>query len=233
MEASPADALGENWKPLHKAAGVSACAVCVIIPLQIAVFAIWKLPVDIEGWFALYRASWLLGLVHQDLLYIVNNVLVAVMYLAFYILLKPRHEGPMALAVLLGFLGISAYLGSNKSFEMLNLSALYYAAGSQAQQASALAAGQAMLAGWQGTAFDIYYILNGIALVMIASVMRKSTVFSGRTAGAGLVSGVLMMIPSTAGTPGLVFSLLSLIPWYVFSVLVARQFFRLSRPGGN
>jgi hypothetical protein len=39
----------------------------------------------------------------------------------------------------------------------------------------------------------------------------------------------LMMIPSTAGMIGLVFSLLSLIPWYVFSILAARQFFRFSR----
>ena len=93
----------------------------------------------------------------------------------------------------------------------------------------ALAAGQAMLSGWQGTAFDIYYILNGIALILIAYVMLKSDVFTKFTAVIGLVSGVLMMIPSTAGMIGLVFSLLSLIPWYVFSILAARQFFRFSR----
>ena len=96
------------------------------------------------------------------------------------------------------------------------------------QKGMYLAAGQVMLSGWQGTAFDIYYILNGITLILIAYVMHKSNVFTRKTAVIGLISGVLMMIPSTAGTIGLVFSLLSLIPWYIFSVLVAKRFFVLS-----
>jgi hypothetical protein len=67
------------------------------------------------------------------------------------------------------------------------------------------------------------------AVILIAYVMLKSDIFTKFTAVIGLVSGVLMMIPSTAGMIGLVFSLLSLIPWYVFSILAARQFFRFSR----
>ena len=219
----------ENWRPLLLASGLSAVLVCVIIPLQIAAFTIWKLPDSVTGWFELYRGSWPLGLVHQDLLYVINNVLVAVMYLGFYVMLKKRNESLMLIAILLGYLGIAAYLGSNKSFEMLQLSRLYFDAGTEAQRTIALAAGQAMLSGWQGTAFDIYYILNGIALILIAYVMLKSDVFTKFTAVIGLVSGVLMMIPSTAGMIGLVFSLLSLIPWYVFSILAARQFFRFGR----
>ena len=159
----------------------------------------------------------------------INNVLVAVMYLGFYVLLKKRNGSLMLIAILLGFLGIEAYLGSNKSFEMLQLSSLYFNAGTEAQRTVALAAGQAMLSGWQGTAFDTYYILNGIALILIAYVMLKSDVFTKCTAVIGLVSGVLMMIPSTAGMIGLIFSLLSLIPWYIFSILAAKQFFRFSR----
>jgi len=36
----------------------------------------------------------------------------------------------------------------------------------------------------------------------------------------------LMIIPSTAGPVGLVFSLLSLGPWAVFLVLVVKKFFK-------
>jgi hypothetical protein len=43
------------------------------------------------------------------------------------------------------------------------------------------------------------------------------------------VTGVLMIVPSTAGTVGLVFSLLSLIPWYVFAIRFARVFRRLAK----
>lgn len=218
----------EKWRMLIKIAGAATIAILVIIPVQIAVFTIWKIPTSVEEWFALYQSNWLLGLIHQDLLYIINNVMVAIMYLAFYVVLKPRNESLMTVAILLGLLGIAAYLGSNKSFEMLQLSNLYFGAGSEMQKGMYLAAGQVMLSGWQGTAFDIYYILNGITLILIAYVMHKSNVFTRKTAVIGLISGVLMMIPSTAGTIGLVFSLLSLIPWYIFSVLVAKRFFVLS-----
>lgn len=219
----------EKWRMLIKIAGAATVAILVIIPIQIAVFSIWKIPTSVEEWFTLYHFNWLLGLIHQDLLYIINNVLVALMYLAFYVLLKPRNESLMTVAILLGFLGIAAYLGSNKSFEMLQLSRLYVGAESEMQKSMFIAAGQVMLSGWQGTAFDIYYILNGFTLILIAYVMLKSNVFTRKTAVIGLVSGVLMMIPSTAGTIGLIFSLLSLIPWYIFSILVAKRFFSLSK----
>ena len=228
MQTAQEQLFQEKWKLLFKIAGAATMAILIIIPVQIAIFTIWKIPTSIEEWFTLYHSNWLLGLIHQDFLYIINNVLVALMYLAFYVLLKPRNESLMTVAILLGFLGISAYLGSNKSFEMLQLSKLYFGAGSELQKGMFIAAGQVMLSGWQGTAFDIYYILNGITLVLIAYVMLKSNVFTRKTAVIGLVSGILMMIPSTAGTIGLFFSLLSLIPWYIFSILAAKRFFVLS-----
>ncbi len=218
-----------QWKPLYKIAGFAAIVMLMIIPTQIAVFTMFPIPDSIENWFSLYHSNWLLGLIHQDALYIINNILVALMYLAFYVALRPRNESMMTVALLLGLLGISAYLASNKSFELLNISNRYAAASTDAQKSMLLAAGQALLAGWQGTAFLVYYVLNGIALIMISCVMLKSTVFSRKTAVIGLISGVLMMVPSTAGTLGLWFSLASLIPWYVFSILCAKRFLEMGQ----
>jgi len=45
----------------------------------------------------------------------------------------------------------------------------------------------------------------------------------------GLAAAILMTIPSTAGTIGLVFSLLSLLPWYVFTIQFSLVFRRLGR----
>jgi len=59
--------------------------------------------------------------------------------------------------------------------------------------------------------------------------MLRSGVFSKATAYAGLLAGVLMIVPSTAGTLGLIFSLASLVPWAMFAVLVARRLFQLGR----
>ena len=38
------------------------------------------------------KNNWLMGLIHQDMLYIINNVLVAILYLGFYAALKPKNE---------------------------------------------------------------------------------------------------------------------------------------------
>ena len=120
-------------------------------------------------------------------------------------------------------------LPSNTAFEMLTLSNQYVVATTDAQRAEILAAGQAMLAIYQGTAFNVYYILNAIVLLIISSVMQRSTVYSKATAYWGMLAGVLMLVPSTAGTIGLYFAFASLVPWAVFSVLIASKLFQLGR----
>ncbi len=217
----------DQWKTLYKIAGFAVIVMLIIIPAQIVVFIMTPIPASIESWFSLFNSNWLLGLIHQDMLYIINNIIVSVMYLAFYIALRPTNKSLTTIAILLGLIGISAYFASNKSFELLNLSNQYYAATTEVQKSMFLSAGQALLCEWQGTAFLIYYILNGIALIMISYVMLKSTVFSKKMAIIGLISGVLMMVPSTAGTIGIIFSLSSLIPWYIFSIIVARRFLQM------
>jgi len=82
-----------------------------------------------------------------------------------------------------------------------------------------------LLREWQGTAFDSYYVLNGITLLIVSILMYKSTIFNKVTATWGLISAVLMTVPSTAGMIGMIFSLLSLVPWYVFSI----RFLKYSR----
>lgn len=218
----------DRWGYLYKIAGYATIIMLLIIPTQIAIFTIFPFPDSIEGWFKLFDNNWLLGLIHLDLLYIINNVIVAIMYLALYFSLKKKNESLMIIALVLGLLGISAYFSSNVAFDMLSISNLYYDAGSETARTIFLAAGQTMLSTWKGTAFDIYYILNGITLIIISWVMLKSSIYSRKTAKIGLLSGVLMMIPSTAGTIGLIFSLASLIPWIVFALLVSRKFLQLS-----
>jgi len=69
--------------------------------------------------------------------------------------------------------------------------------------------------------------MNAIALLIISVVMLRSNIFSRVTAYVGLLAGVLMIVPSTAGTIGLIFALASLVPWALFSVLIARRLFQL------
>lgn len=218
-----------NDRTLFTAATWSCVFMLAAIPLQIGVFAAVPMPADAAGWMALFQNSPILGLMHMDLLFVVNNILVAILYLAFRKSMAELNRSLLDIALLLGFIGIAAYMASNRAFEMWRISGLYAHASTELERQGLLTIAQTMLLEWQGTAFDIYYVLNGIALLLIAWVMRGSVVFGRANAVIGLVCGVLMMVPSTAGVIGLVFSIVSLIPWLVFVARCLPVFLRLAQ----
>jgi hypothetical protein len=212
-----------HWNDLYKIGAWAAIAMLVLIPIHIIIFVISPPPATVEEFFALFQKNWLLGLLSLDLIYILNNILLSLIYLALYQALKQTNAALMTAALMLGLLGIAAYFASNPAFEMLSLSRQYAAATNLTQQTILLAAGQSQLASFTGTAFDVYYVLNGVALLLLAWVMLHSPLFSKATAWWGLASGILMTIPSTAGVPGMLFALASLAPWMVFLVMVTRR----------
>lgn len=218
----------ENNASVYRMAFAATVAMLVIIPLQIAAFALWPMPADTAAWFSLMRGNPLAGFFHADFFLMVNNVLILLIYLAFYHSLKRLDKGLLQAALLLGIVGIAAYISSNRTFELLKLSGEYAAATDPDSRLMLLAAGKAMLLGWQGTAFDAYYVLNGITLLVVSFLMLRSPEYGRTTAVWGLVAGFFMTVPSTAGTLGLVFSLVSLVPWYVFALRFAYVFRRLS-----
>ncbi len=169
--------------------------------------------------------SWVLGVIHFDGLYIINNIILAVIYVALFLLLVDEHPTLMILATLFGLLGIASYFASNKAVEMFFLSKEYWGGRTNLPDEVFFASVQGLLLAWKGTAFDIYYILNGITLFLISSAMlKKSHLFKSSIAIVGFISAFLMIIPSNFGAVGMVFSLLSLIPWYLFTIMIARVF---------
>jgi len=150
-----------------------------------------------------------------------------VIYLALYFSLYKGNETALLTGLVLGLVGITAYFSSNMSFEMLSLSNQYASAASENIQLALLGAGSALLAIYKGTAFNVYYVLNAITLLIFAIVMYRSDIFSKFPAIIGIISGILMSIPSTVATIGLIFSLGSLVQWAIFLVLISRIFFQL------
>ncbi|MBI2847813.1 MAG: DUF4386 family protein [Chloroflexi bacterium] len=221
--------IDSRWQGLCKAGGVAALTMLVLMIIQIVIYTISPPPSTVEGYFALFQNSWLLGLLSLDLLYIVDSVLLILIYLAIYIVLRKAGESSMLIAVVLGVTGIAAYFASNPAFEMLSLSSQYAAAATEAQRVLFLTAGQAMLETYTGTAFDIYYVLNTIVLFIFSAIMLRSRLFSKASAYLGIAAGVLMMVPSSAGTLGLYFSLASLVPWAIWLVLVGRRLLQIGR----
>ena len=83
------------------------------------------------------------------------------------------------------------------------------------------------IAGWKGTAFVTYYLLGAAVLLILAWLLRRTTAFGRSAAWWALASGLLMLVPSPFGTPGMVFAIASLLPWSVFCVLAGRRLLRL------
>jgi hypothetical protein len=216
-----------NFQPLYRVAQFLALAMLLIIPLQIAIYIISPPPDTVKGFFELYQLNPFLGLLSLDFLYLINNMIIVIVYLAIFILLFQEKPVVVLLAFILGIIGVACYYPSNPAFEMLTLSHQYFQALPQ-QQLIYLAAGEAVMAGYTGTSFDVYYVLSTICLLLFAYAIFKSPKFKKSVGLWGLVSGFFMIIPSSAGMVGMIFSFLSLIPWVVFIVLLMSKFKYLS-----
>jgi hypothetical protein len=225
-----AETVDANWGWLYRVGGTAALIMLVLIPIQMIVFFVWTPPSAVIDWFTLFQKNRLAGLLAMDLLLIVDYVLTGLVFLAIYAVLRRTSQSFMAIALTLELVGVATYFASTTAFEMLSLSDQYAAATTDEQRAMFLAAGQTMLAIWQGTAFDVSYILSALAALIVAVVMLRSNIFSKVTAYVGIVASVLMFAPPTVGTIGVVFSLISLVPFVVWLILVARRLFQLGRP---
>ena len=194
----------------------------VLIPIQIVVFSAYPPPDSVEGFFHLFQNNWLLGLISLDFLYVLNNIILIFIYLSLFFRLYRGFPSLGVGALALGLVGIVCYFPSNPVFEMLSLSGRF-ASASPDVQSRLLAAGEAVMAGYTGTAYVVYYILNAAALILFSGIMLKSPFFSKKTGGFGMAAGLLMLVPSSFGMVGMVFSLASLVPWVAFLIVLVKD----------
>jgi len=225
-----------EFRSLYRVGAVAAVMIVACILLAIPIFLLWPppggllpTPAAVIDCFTLLQRNWLVGLLDLDLVMIASAVLGVPIYLALYASLRRTSPSFMAIALVLGLVGTAAYMVVNPAFSMLSLSTHYAAATSDAQRSLFVAAGQAILATYQGTGFDLYYLLGAVATLITSVVMRRSTIFGKATAYLGIAAGLLMIVPPTAGTIGLYLSLLSLLPAAIWYILIARRLFQFGQ----
>ncbi|PKK98510.1 MAG: hypothetical protein CVV57_07310 [Tenericutes bacterium HGW-Tenericutes-2] len=195
-------------------------AMILIIPIQIIIFSLVPMPETTLSWLELFHTSPIIGLLHMDILYIINNTFLIFFYIVLYITLKDKENSLLNIALITGIIGAILYYTSNRSIEMLYLSNRYYETADSSLRITFLATASNYLDIWKGTSFNIYYVLSAISLILFSIIILKRNFYTKTTGIMGLISGVLMIVPSSVGMIGLVFSLLSLIPWVMFSLLV-------------
>jgi len=219
-----------DWNRLNKIGAVAALIIVGFMPLQMVVFFVWPPPTTVSGWFGLFSENAIVGLLDMDLLLILDYMLLVLVFLALWGVLRRGNEPLVTVALIFQIVGTSAYFSSATAFEMLSLSSQYATVTTDSERSILLSAGQAMLASWQGTAFNVSYVIGAIAALIMSLVMLKNRQLFGRFAAhTGIVAGVLGLVPSTAGQVGLVFSLISLPPLTIWLVLVGKGLLKQAR----
>ena len=219
-----------GWRGLYRVGGVAALLMFVLTLVQSFIFVAYPPPSTVIDFFTLFQKNKLLGLLDLDLLLIVINILLILIYLALYAALRQFNKSYMAIALVIGLVGTTLFFASREAtFGMLSLGSQYTAATTDTERAVLLAAGQALLAIYNGTAFDLSYVLGGVVILIFSVVMLQSNIFNKATAYVGIVMGILMLVPPTAGTIGLFLSLISLVPTLIWLIPIARKLFQLGR----
>lgn len=220
-----------EWKPLYRLGGVAALSSVAVILLAVVVFVALPPPSfqptssAVTDWFSVFQQNPFRGVLDADLLLVVAELLLVPLLLALYVGLRKVSPSYMAVALALGLIGVAVYAASNPAFSLLSLSNQYNATTDPALRSQLVAAGQAILATYQG----IWGILAGVAVLIVSVVMLSSSLFSKRIAYVGIALGVTSLVPANAGTIGLIFSFVSVIPTLTWGILLARRFFQLGR----
>jgi hypothetical protein len=217
-----------DWRWTYRIGGLTAALLVVITILHSGVYFVVRLPDDVVGWFGLFEDNPLRGLLAFELLMVGYVVLSVPVVLALYVALRRGSPSLMAVYVGLSLIGIMAFIVARPAFELLSLSDGFAAATTDTQRSAYLAAGEATLAVFHGTAFWVSYLLGSIGGLILAAVMLRTTVFTKATAYLRIASSVLdfgLFVP----TIGLGISLGSVLCLAVFNVLVALRLLRLGR----
>jgi len=226
---SRAENVSSEWSSLYKMGGISSLLLVAIVIIQLIVFTIAPPPLDGTAidWFILFQKNPIIGLIHFEFLMIIYVILCIPIALALYTLLRRINPSWTAIYLILSLLGVICFIAARPAFEMLHLSHEYAAAETEMQKAAFLAAGEAKVATFHGTAFYINYILGSLTGLIISWVMLKTTLFSKATAYVRIASSICdfgLFVP-TIGMFIAIFSMLFLVIW---NIMIARRLFQLA-----
>ncbi len=229
-----ADGADPRWQDLYRIGGLASLVGVVITVLAVIAFLIWPYQpgfTSTEDVFATLQSDRLGGLFALDLLFIVGSLVSILPLLALYVALRRVNESYALIALGLGLVGIVSLIPARPIAEVALLSDRYAAATTDAAKSHYLAAGETLLALFNGTAWLVSIVFVSVSSLISCLLMLRSKIFSKATAYIGIVSNVSalgFLIPVV----GMVFLFLATLGGAVFQVLIGRTLLRmgLSKP---
>lgn len=220
-----------RWKALYRIGFIASIAFPVALLLAVLAFFIWPYApgtTSVADIFALLQTDRMAGLFSLELSLPILLPIMILIYLALYVALKQVNESYALIALVLGLMGIVLWLTARPLAEMAVLSDQYAAAANDAARSQYLAAGEALHALFNGTAWMLSQFFICISYAISSLLMLRSKFFSKATAYLGIVlalTGLGFAIPVVGPILALLGTVAG-VPWYI---LMARDFYRLGK----
>ena len=232
-QTQPADTeiVDERWRDLYRIGGIAALLVAASITFAVLAYFIWPYTpgvVTTENILATLHTDRIGGLIALDVLTVPIVLLNVLPLLALYAALKRVNESTALIALVLGLIAVPMLLAARPVTEMVMLSEKYVSATTVAVRSQYLAAGDALLEHFSGTAWMVESFCLILSGLISSLLMLRSPVFGKTTAYVGIATSLFgfgFIIPIIGNLLFLVNTILSVI----WNILVARGFFRLGR----
>ena len=121
------------------------------------------------------------GLIALDFPFLVIDLIIVVPLMVLYTALKKVNPHFALLALILGLMAALTLIYARPFVELISLSSRYTAAGTQAEKDIYLAAGESLLVLWDGTAWMVTTVFNGISGLISSLLMLQSHIFKKGT----------------------------------------------------
>jgi len=222
-----------RWKELYTIGAIAAILSEIILAFGIVAYFIYPFAPGNKptaAIFELLQSDKLGGLISLDFHLVLGNLFGILLFLALYISLRRVNESFAFIALVLGLVADVLIIPARPISELFSLSGLFAAATTEAARSQYLAAGEALLALFNGTGWFLNTLLGGISLLISSLLMLRGSVFSKATAWVGIVTNAavcLFFIPGI-GTFLLLLSLPGYMVWYY---QLARRFLKLTKGG--
>ncbi len=218
-----------RWKDLYRIGSIACIAFPVLIIAFIVAYFVWPYTpglTSVVDIFDTLQDNRLEGLISLDLAVPVMLPLLVLQMLALYVALKRVNESYALIALVFGLTGVVLWLAVRPLAEMVYLSGQYATATTGGAKSQYLAAGEALSALFNGTAWMFSQILIPISYTISSLLMLQSSVFSRVEAYVGIVFkplGMGILLPGIGATIGILGTLGGVV-WYL---LLSRTFFKL------
>ena len=236
MENSSNQTTGAKWKTLYRAGAVAPLIALVfyLIEFSIPIFG-EPYPTTIEGWYALFQRSKLLGLWYLNAVDIISFVLLGIMFLALYVALRHIHPSWMLVAIYFALLGAAVFIVPRVlHLSLLPLSDLHAAATTEAQRTMYLTAGAALSHVSTATPQTLGFLLMAVAGLIISVVLRSSK----QSQPPGKASAYVGIVGFVAALANYISRLLALdiaamlmpingLLWFIWWIMMSVGLFRL------